>query len=80
MGTIRRTFGGFAVAVIVAAGLVLMPASLHAKVGNGNSGTATGFCDTLASAIDYISTNYEDPIKSLALAPLLAAQSAYCPL
>ena len=77
MGSIRRKLGAFAVAVMIAAGMMLMPASIHAKA--KPSGSIEGFCAELAAAIAYVeSTLPEGTLRDVVLAPLLAYQSEFC--
>jgi hypothetical protein len=76
MVSIRRKLGAFAVAVMIAAGMVLMPASIHAK--GKTSGTIDTFCTELASAIEYANTLPEGTLKDLVLAQLNAIDAAYC--
>lgn len=63
MGNIRRTLGGFALAALVAAGVVLVPASLHA------SGTSTGSaCESLIAYRDFLNATYSDPLRTILVA------------
>jgi hypothetical protein len=77
MGSIRRTLGGFTVAVAIAAGLVLMPVSVHAKQVKVSDST-TSFCDTLGAAIAYIEATYDGDLEAALVAPLKRAQDYYC--
>jgi hypothetical protein len=76
MGSIRRTLGGFTVAVVIAAGLVLLPASVHAKQKTATS--STSICDSLAAYIEYITNTYDGELEAALLKPFQAAWSYYC--
>ncbi len=76
MISIRRKLGAFAVAVTIAAGMVLMPASIHAKA--KTSGSLDSFCAQVASAIEYANGLSDGTIKDLLLAQLNAIDAAYC--
>ena len=77
MGSIRRTLGGFTVAVAIAAGLVLMPASVHAKQVKV-SDSSTSICDSLAAAIEYNTNTYDGELETALLKPFQTAWGYYC--
>lgn len=81
MRNVRRTLGGFVVAAMVAAALVMTPASLYAKPGNGNGGgVQTGsVCDALIAYRNFLIATYEEPLLSYLLGPVnLAISIANC--
>lgn len=74
MRTIRRRLGAFTVAVVMAAGLGVMPAHAEGR-GNGNK---TDFCEALAAAIASVNSLPDSPLKSVLLGYLDGLNQAYC--
>jgi hypothetical protein len=76
MASFRRKLGAFAVAVVMAAGMVMMPASIHAK-GKHDKGT---FCEQLSAAYSYALT-LPEAIRALVVPQLeVFAAAAGCTL
>jgi hypothetical protein len=75
MGSIRRKLGGFAVAAVIAAGMMIVPAQIEAKSKGGD--TLGAFCSQLASAIVYLD-GLDNAAADLVQAQLEATFAAYC--
>jgi hypothetical protein len=74
MRTIRRSLGAFTVAVVMAAGLLTVPAHAEGR-GNGNK---TDFCEALAASIEAVNALPDSPLKSVLLAYLDVLDKTYC--
>jgi hypothetical protein len=77
MVSIRRKLGAFVAAVAIAAVMVMVPATAHAKTNKGGS-TLDAFCAQLASAIASVAALDDNLATDLALASLQATYNAYC--
>jgi hypothetical protein len=77
MVSIRRKLGAFVAAVAIAAVMVMVPTTAHAK-NNKGGGTIDSFCAQLKSAIVYIDGLEDNLVTELTLASLQATYDAYC--
>jgi hypothetical protein len=75
MVSIRRKLGACVAAVALAAVMVMMPTTIHAK---GKTSTIDSFCAELASAINYVDGLQDNLVTDLVLASLRATYDAYC--
>jgi hypothetical protein len=72
MKTIRRNLGAFALATVIATGLVLMPARAHADQDNSS------FCESLRVSIETTRSLPDGPFKGALLAYLESTYKTYC--
>jgi hypothetical protein len=75
MVSIRRKLGAFVAAVAIAAAMVAVPTTAHAKQ---KTGSLDGFCAQLLSAIKYLETLSPNVATELTLASLEATYGVYC--
>ena len=75
MVSIRRQLGAFVAAVVIAAAMVMVPTTAHAKQ---KTDSLEGFCVQLQSAIDYLHSLPTNLAIELTIASLEATKGAYC--